>query len=131
MKCFRNVLVLSLCVATPVLSGCAASGQKSGANAHPLLGAWDMKTTLGGQVYDAVMTISRENGKFVGMWESMGREMEMFDLKVSGTTLTFSRSAGRGVEMHFTGTFKDDAVTGSYTSPMGELECSGTRQKEG
>jgi len=95
-----------------------------------IVGDWDMETEFQGEVYPAVMTLSVEDGKLIGVWASMGQEMEMTDLKFDGKNLSFKREMGQGGStINFEGVVNGDEITGKYASPMGDdLVCTGKRK---
>ncbi len=95
-----------------------------------IIGDWDMETEFQGDVYPAVMTLSVEDGKLIGVWASMGQEMEMIDLKFDGKNLSFKREMGQGGStINFEGVVNGDEITGKYASPMGDdLVCTGKRK---
>ena len=95
-----------------------------------IVGDWDMETEFQGEVYPAVMTLSVEDGKLIGVWASMGQEMEMIDLKFDGKNLSFKREMGQGGDtINFEGIVEGDEINGKYASPMGDdLVCSGKRK---
>ncbi len=95
-----------------------------------IVGDWDMETEFQGEVYPAVMTLSVEDGKLIGVWASMGQEMEMIDLKFDGKNLSFKREMGQGGStINFEGVVDGDEISGKYASPMGDdIVCTGKRK---
>jgi hypothetical protein len=116
-------IVATVCIS---LTGCASAERR---RADMLIGQWEMKTNMGGRSIAAVMTLSREDGQFVGVWESMGREMKMVDIEVDGNTLSFNRSMGGGMSLEFVGEFDGDEIKGTYSTPMGELTSTGHKSE--
>ena len=63
-----------------------------------------------------------------GIWRSMGRDMDMTELRIDGTKLNFKRSIGPDQQLEFEGTIDGDRISGKYTGALGELKSSGKRQ---
>ncbi len=110
-----------------ILPGCASTGRSPYGN---LVGEWDMKTNLRGGYIDATMELAVEDGKLVGVWESQGMEMKMHDLAVDGDRLTFKRTIGDSTDLLFEGKVDGDRISGKYSGPFGELDCTGERTKK-
>jgi len=98
-----------------------------GKHAGAILGDWDMTINFRGREMDALMSIRLVGGKLTGTWSGRGREMELSDLKFDGDRLSFTRRMGPGMEMKYSGTVKDDQITGQYASEMGEFKSNGKR----
>ncbi|MCH8054348.1 MAG: hypothetical protein IH895_09820, partial [Planctomycetes bacterium] len=109
----------------------ARPSRKLSKNVAAIIGEWNMKTEFSGQMIDATMTISEENGALTGKWVSMGHEMELSGLEFDGRKLSFKRSVGRGQDMAYEGTVQGDKITGRYNGPFGELNSNGERLPEG
>ncbi len=94
-----------------------------------VVGVWDMKTAFQGNSIEATMTILVKEGELSGAWASMGRRMEMTDVKLDGNKLTFKRTMGMGGQsLQFTGTIEGDQIVGKYAGSFGEFESSGQRK---
>ncbi|MCH8878650.1 MAG: DUF3179 domain-containing protein [Planctomycetes bacterium] len=109
----------------------ARPSRKLLSNVAAIIGEWYMKTEFSGQMIDATMTISEENGALTGAWVSMGHEMELSGLEFDGRKLSFKRSIGPGQDMTYEGTVRGDKITGRYNGPFGELNSNGERLPEG
>lgn len=98
-----------------------------------LVGVWEMTTEFQGQEMPATMTLSISDGKLVGVWKSMGQEMDMTAIEVDGQQISFKRPMGRGGdELSFEGTVDGNEIDGKYISPMGgEYKCTGKRKSDG
>jgi len=96
-----------------------------------VLGDWEMKTALGGEFIDAVMSLSLKEGKLTGVWKSQGREMEMKNLHLDGDRLRFKRTIQPGQDLVFDGTIDGNRISGTYNGAFGELECTGKRTTGG
>ena len=92
-----------------------------------IVGDWEMKTMMGDDAIEAIMSLTAENGRLSGVWKSRGREMEMKNLRLNGSKLAFTRSMGSGRDLHYEGTLDGDKITGKYKGPFGELTSNGTR----
>jgi tetratricopeptide (TPR) repeat protein len=95
-----------------------------------LVGDWEMNTEMGGQSVAAVMTLSIEDGKPAGTWQSMGRSMKLAKLKLRNDSLEFDRRFGPDQSMSFTGTVNGKQIVGKHDSPFGEFTCTGTRKEK-
>lgn len=92
-----------------------------------IVGDWNMHTDLSGQMIDAVMTLSTEGGRLAGVWKSMDREMELRELRYNGRDLSFAREISPDQVLTFRGRLEDGKITGTYSGPFGELECTGVK----
>ena len=93
-----------------------------------VLGSWEMESSFNGQSIPATLSLTRaESGGVRGVWESMGREMQLSDLSFDGTTLSFVRSMGGNGELTFTGKVDGDSIRGVQRGAMGEIPCKGER----
>ena len=90
-------------------------------------GIWSMETSLGDRTIPAVMTLRVDDGSWSGSWQSQGRDMALRAITVDGATLRFERAMGPDQVLRFEGTIEGDDLTGTYTGPFGELDCSGRR----
>jgi hypothetical protein len=97
------------------------------ANVGSLVGEWNMKTEFSGQMIEATMIISEEDGALSGKWFSMGHEMELSALEFDGRKLSFKRSIGSGQDMTYVGTVQGDRITGQYNGVFGDLSSNGER----
>jgi len=120
----RWVIVIS----SVLLAGCASMSTAPADPYAGVLGDWDMGTAFQGQTIEAVMTLSAVNGTLEGRWISQGREMELLDVAIDGDRLTFKRDMG--TVLTFEGTVHGDEITGVYTGPFGELQCTGQRSTD-
>lgn len=94
-----------------------------------VVGDWEMETAMGERSIEATMSLSVSGGELAGTWASMGREMEMIDLRLEGNKLTFKRRMGSERELEFEGHVHGDRIIGKYTSAFGELNCKGKRKR--
>ena len=92
-----------------------------------LVGTWEMQTDFNGQMIDAVMTLTFDGRGFEGTWSSMGREMEITDIRYNGERLRFKRAISPDQTLEFSGKVGETSIEGGWTGDMGELECSGTK----
>jgi len=93
-----------------------------------LVGSWNMQTDFNGQTIDAVMTIAFDDeGSFTGTWSSMGREMEMIEIRYNGERLRFKREISANQVLEFSGKVGETSIEGEWSGDMGELECNGTK----
>ena len=131
----RSRVVLGVCSLTALILPAVAvaegpAGLLQDEAVEAVLGTWDMVTEFQGEGMPATMTIAIEDDELVGVWASMGGEMEMTNILVYGTTLSFQRTMGQGgMVMTFEGTVDGDTISGKWITDMGELPCSGERKK--
>ncbi|MCH8851934.1 MAG: DUF3179 domain-containing protein [Planctomycetes bacterium] len=109
----------------------ARPSRKVPSNVAAIVGEWNMRTEFSGQMIDATMTISEEDGALTGKWVSMGREMELSGLEFDGRKLSFKRSLGASQDLRYEGTVQGDKITGRYSGPFGELPSNGERRPAG
>ncbi len=94
-----------------------------------VVGDWEMETSMGARSIEATMSLSVSGGKLAGTWASMGRNMEMIDLKLDGNKLTFKRRMRSEQELEFEGRIHGDRIIGKYAGVFGELNCKGKRKR--
>jgi len=107
----------------------ACTGSRGGAEPWAaVLGSWEMNSSFNGQEIPATLSLTLGESGARGVWESMGREMQISDLRFDGTTLTFVRSMGGNGELTFTGKVDGDSISGMQSGAMGEIPCKGVRE---
>lgn len=99
------------------------------ADTSPFLGSWEMETDFNSQQITAVMTLTEQDGKLAGTWESQGRSMDLSELSITGNTLRFVRAIPGGPRLQFVGTLDNGKIQGSYDGEFGNLACRGTRAR--
>ena len=97
----------------------------------PALGQWDINFSVGDMDIEAKLTISQtKEGKLEGKWtESMG-EHKVSDIKFEDGKLTLTRKSkieDMEFESNFTGTIKDNELTGTLSSDMGDIPIKAKR----
>ena len=96
-----------------------------------IVGTWKMNTKVRGREIGATLVITADKaGRLSGVWQSLGRDMELDDLKFVDGVLTFERVASRDRTIGFKAKLKGDTLTGAHTGQMGEIECTGKRISE-
>ncbi len=97
----------------------------------PALGQWDIKYDFGGQELMAKLVISQNaKGAVDANWISEVAKIVVSNVKIEGDKITFSRKTmldGNGFDSTFNGTVKDDKLTGTIKSEMGDMAVTGQR----
>ena len=107
--------------------GRRARSERPASKLSAVVGDWEMKTEFGGQIIEATMTLSVKDDALVGMWVSMGRDMELSNVEFDGQTLSFNRELGPGQRLSFEGSVQGNKITGKYSGPFGEINSNGAR----
>ena len=85
---------------------------------------------VNGSTREATLSLSVKDDKLSGKWRGRRRESELSKLVLEGNRLTFERTMGEGRTLRFSGTVDGDRITGTYTTPFGEMSCTGKRVKK-
>ena len=87
-----------------------------------------MVTQAGPNGIPAAMELSRDSaGALSGTWSSQGQLMDLSNLSLDGSALSFDRAIPSGQVLHFAGTLEGETLSGAWTGAFGELPCGGTR----
>lgn len=97
----------------------------------PTVGIWDFKFTVGDMDIEGKLTITEnKEGKLEGKWtENMG-EHKVSDIKYENGKLSLKRQSNvEGMEFESTleGTIKDNKLTGTLSSEMGDIDFNAER----
>ena len=95
-----------------------------------VLGTWDVRTDDGG--YSFVFKFFLENGELKGLFTGQSGEVNMQNLKVEGTKVTFLvnvGAGGQGMDINFAVFVAGDAMTGQLALQFGEANVSGKKKK--
>ena len=125
-------------IADGKLSGTMSGGQReytlAGARAPRMsraVGSWRMKVIWDGEEHNPTFIIKTdEEGTLTGQWKSEQGEPKISDVTYNRGELTFKMTGGdpgSEWEASFKGTIQRDALAGTFTSEMGELEFEGAR----
>ena len=95
-----------------------------------LIGDWEMEMDVNGSTREATLSLSVKDDQLSGLWRGRRRESELTKLILEGNRLTFERSMGEGRTWSFSGTVDGDRITGTYSTPFGEISCTGKRVKK-
>jgi len=96
-----------------------------------LLGTWDVTLTEMGMEMELIFTLEGDEIKGEMVFDMGGAELE--DITFENGTLAFSATVdagGQTVSLDSTAEIKDDEITGTMSTDMGEMDYSGTKRKE-
>ena len=125
--CFFLLLVL-------VALAAQVSAQPSRRGGRGLYGDWQVKVDFDGRQMDSILSFSRDReGKQIGHWISFRGLSELKDLKYEEGQLSFVRvrqnREGQSTTSKFTGTIKDEKLSGTLSSDRGEYKLEGKRSE--
>ncbi len=126
----------TVCFLLLVLMALAAqvSAQPSRRGGRGLYGDWQVKVDFDGRQMDLILSFSRNReGKQIGHWISFRGLSELKDLKYEEGKLSFVRvrqnREGQSTTSKFTGTIKDEKLSGTLSSDRGEYKLEGKRSE--
>lgn len=97
----------------------------------PALGKWDLSYAIGDQDIKAQLTVSQKpDGSLDAKWTSPMGESAVSNVKFQDGMLSLSRKVtfnDNSFDMTFAGTIKDNQLTGTNKSDMGDIEVKGQR----
>ena len=110
------------------------SAQPSRRGGRGLYGDWQVKVDFDGRQMDSILSFSRDReGKQIGHWISFRGLSELKDLKYEEGKLSFVRvrqnREGQSTTSKFTGTIKDEKLSGTLSSDRGEYKLEGKRSE--
>ena len=110
------------------------SAQPSRRGGRGLYGDWQVKVDFDGRQMDSILSFSRDReGKQIGHWISFRGLSELKDLKYEEGQLSFVRvrqnREGQSTTSKFTGTIKDEKLSGTLSSDRGEYKLEGKRSE--
>ena len=114
----------------PVEKSAESPPDKKGAPFAAIIGNWEMGMDVNGSTREATLSLSIKDDQLSGKWRGRRRESELSKLVLEGNRLTFERTMGEGRTLRFSGTISGDRITGTYSTPFGEISCTGTRVKK-
>ena len=124
----------TVCFLLLVLMALAAqvSAQPSRRGGRGLYGDWQVKVDFDGRQMDSILSFSRDReGKQIGHWISFRGLSELKDLKYEEGQLSFVRvrqnREGQSTTSKFTGTIKDEKLSGTLSSDRGKYKLEGKR----
>lgn len=99
-----------------------------------LYGDWLVKMDYNGRPWESILSFSRdEEGKQTGHWISFWGLSELENVKYEEGKLSFARTRrnreGKSSTSKFTGTIKDEKLSGILSSDRGESKLNGERRK--
>lgn len=105
-----------------VLTACA------GSSAPPAVGVWDaeMQTPIGAQ--SMVLTIGADG---TGVMSGDQGDQPISGIVMDGNAVSFDaelEAQGQSITLSFSGNVEGDAMTGSFSTPFGDLDVNATRQ---
>ncbi len=105
-------------------------GQR-GPRTSRVVGNWEMSFKVGDRDVTTTLVIKADKeGELTGEWQSQWGEHEVTDVAYERGTLTFKRKSkfqDREWESTFEGTVRDDTLSGTIKSEMGEITAEGKR----
>ena len=117
------------CTRTAILVCLLLLVQTWPAGAQDITGQWEMTMNFGGRTSYATLTISKNaDGTLAGKWGSS----DLSNVKFQDGKLTFVRTIRFGdqeITNNYSGTLKDDKLTGQFSSDRGEYAAAGARLK--
>ena len=126
----------TVCFLLLVLMALAAqvSAQPSRRGGRGLYGDWQVKVDFDGRQMDSILSFSRDReGKQIGYWISFRGLSELKDVKYEEGKLNFVRVSqnreGQSTTSKFTGTIKDEKLSGTLSSDRGEYKLEGKRSE--
>ncbi len=113
------------------LAGLAVFVLAGWAAAQEAAGEWDVEMDIGGRQITAKLTITKAaDGTLGGKWVGARGESVISDVKFENGKLTFKRKLdlqGQEIEMSYAGTIEGDKLTGSFSTPQGDIPANGKR----
>ena len=105
-----------------LLAACA------GSSAPPAVGVWDaqMETPIGAQAM--VLTIGADGTGIMGGDQG---DQPISGIVMEGNDVSFDAdidAQGQSITLSFSGTVEGDALTGSFSTPFGDLDVNATRR---
>lgn len=122
--------LLFVCCLALVAVGCASGGMGKAAPVPDVVGVWNLvlETPMGTQ--EPTFTVTQSEGMLMGMFSSPQGELEIPSIVEADNAVSFDmtiEAAGQEMELKFTGTVEGDNLTGSFSSPFGDMPVTGTR----
>lgn len=111
--------------------GHGGAERELGTNEGPprVQGVWHVESTFQGRTIPANLILEKaESGTLVGVWESMGQEMDLREVSYEAGVLHFARAMGSGgQELTFEGSVVEGELRGVQHAGEMEIPCIGTR----
>lgn len=123
----RNTLAKAILLSSLLLTVSVFAAEPT----DPLVGDWLLKSDFQGMSMNSLLLITKDaSGKYNAKWSSFFGISDVDNLKVEGSTISFSQTNRFG-EMEMTSTFKgtvkDGQLEGTMTTDNGEMAYKGTR----
>jgi len=128
----KAVWFITLLVLLMLLAEVSAQPSRSGRGG--LYGDWQVKVDFEGRQTESILSFSRdEEGNQTGYWIGFRGLSELKDVKYEEGQLSFVRVGqnreGQSTTSNFTGTIKDEKLSGTLSSDRGEYKLEGERSK--